>query len=525
MAEGTWFIGKLLLFLFVCAAVFFSLLALDQYWSDRITQRYLSGGLRRHRTAKPVTSELTAAALQALRKIGDRTAQGIVIAAIAVAVGIAWWFFLRDVASQPALRILFMFLALGLIPALCALRAQPDNELRIALAVLFLLAPATYTAVNNRVFDVLFELRVPFPLSFLEGQWFLFGYRPVSVIHVALEAAIAALYATVPAYAWARARRGWRIGAIGKPELRWLGQVLGASAVVLAPLVIIAITISPADHNPFLMLYIRHLDFGPRQILTLDVCLKAVFTLSPVYAAVVSIWWARVCTAPSRVSRLTTRRVLRTTASSRDPREDEEQEPTMTPPDPIGQAPRIHLREGLARFRDQFPDLPPIPAQPIEYEGWFADVGKRAQIRSQTRTTAQHVAMLEGLNRLQKEWLELARTHLEFQRIRSRGVVEDKTIEAELKEQELKIKRAELEIAKLDQEIAQVNAGQGREQESRPAESLKERFTRGLDSIRGGVAAVNEWKQRMIEQDPQNKELIEDLAEDRCAAIKEGRWK
>ena len=194
----------------------------------------------------------------------------------------------------------------------------------------------------------------------------------------------------------------------------------------------------------------------------------------------------------------------------------------------VGHGQEEQLREALTTFRTQFPDLPPIPAQPIEYEGWFADVGKRAQIRSQTRTLAQHVAMLEGLNRLQKEWLELARTYLEFYRTRSRGAVEDKKIAAELMEEEARLKRAELEIAKLDAEIGRVRSGQGSEQEVRPADARKERLTRELDELTSTVAtiaAVNEWERRMVEQDPQNKELIEDLAEDRRGALKEGRKK
>ncbi len=76
--------------------------------------------------------------------------------------------------------------------------------------------------------------------------------------------------------------------------------------------------------------------------------------------------------------------------------------------------------------------LPALPERPIDYEGWFQDVKKRIEMRSEKRTLIEHVEMAKRFNELHSQWLRLAHTNYELSRVNARASVEDAKIKLEL---------------------------------------------------------------------------------------------
>lgn len=175
-----------------------------------------------------------------------------------------------------------------------------------------------------------------------------------------------------------------------------------------------------------------------------------------------------------------------------------------------------NLRGHLLTFITEFPFLPPIPLHPLEYEGWFRDARKRAHMRSEKRTAAEHGRFLEELNRIQREWLAFAQTALELRRTRARGTLEDKKIERELRE-------TELAIAKLDVEITQVKAGtlQG-EANVREPDAVERIVQKVRSKVRAGIA-IDRLKEELAKEHPEYKEVIERIADDEHGRLMDDR--
>src|ERR1019366_7227924 len=95
------------------------------------------------------------------------------------------------------------------------------------------------------------------------------------------------------------------------------------------------------------------------------------------------------------------------------------------------------LRGSLIEFRVEIGGLPALPERPIDYEGWFQDVKKRIEMRSEKRTLIEHVEMAKRFNELHSQWLQLAHTNYELSRVNARASVEDAKIKLELKEIEV----------------------------------------------------------------------------------------
>lgn len=57
-----------------------------------------------------------------------------------------------------------------------------------------------------------------------------------------------------------------------------------------------------------------------------------------------------------------------------------------------------------------YPDLPALPSSSVEYDGWFQEVWKRAQIRSVARTQTEWLVLLKQLSECHEHWLKITQT-------------------------------------------------------------------------------------------------------------------
>lgn len=119
--------------------------------------------------------------------------------------------------------------------------------------------------------------------------------------------------------------------------------------------------------------------------------------------------------------------------------------------------PQQEFHTRLTRLQNVFPDLPPLPVHPINYEGWFMDVKKRVEIRSQQRTAQERLKLMKQVNDLQAEWLKFAQITHELNRFSAKVAVDDQKIQKEKEELELEKRKIELEKEKIDRELKRID--------------------------------------------------------------------
>ena len=349
-------------------------------------------------------SDISEAARRAFAKLRGRVADLAMVLAVLLAAALifleAWVPFVRKIFESP-LDAGAGILAFVVVPGVYARRKRDDRDVLIALGVTFVLAPLWYRSANRIIFNVLVDLEKIFdfvpgwavePMWLIPGEWVVVR---IGLLTTAIEAAAMAAAVIVPAHIWGRAREGWRRGAIRAPDLRWLWKMVFVKpAPVVVPLLLITLTWPLA---PFILILTKIYTPKPPAVAAQTFhSISWLLVLAYFFAVLyVAAWWARYCTSRERRLRRGTGRGGGTTTAPAWVR----REPTMSAEEKL----EHNLQQGLSTFQHQFPDLPPIPAQPIEYEGWFQDVGKRIQVRSQRRTIVEHVRMLEQLNTLQKQ--------------------------------------------------------------------------------------------------------------------------
>jgi len=122
--------------------------------------------------------------------------------------------------------------------------------------------------------------------------------------------------------------------------------------------------------------------------------------------------------------------------------------------------PDQHLRGEIVKFQSIVPGLPPLPARSLEYEGWFQEVKKRIARRGEQRSMEEQKEVVRRYNDLYKEYLDLAKTHLQAEElknevdvIRQRSELSSLKVDVERSELQAKKRMHDLEMAKYEAEI------------------------------------------------------------------------
>ena len=110
------------------------------------------------------------------------------------------------------------------------------------------------------------------------------------------------------------------------------------------------------------------------------------------------------------------------------------------------------------------PGVPPLPARPFEYDGWFDDVWKRIEMRSEQRTIEEHTKTLHRYDDLYRQYLNIMKTTIEigetthdFKRLGEKVSWDDAELKLKRREIDIKLKELDVREAELDAQIKAIN--------------------------------------------------------------------
>lgn len=173
------------------------------------------------------------------------------------------------------------------------------------------------------------------------------------------------------------------------------------------------------------------------------------------------------------------------------------------------------LRGELVRLTKEVGSLPAVPNRRVEFEGWFKDVKKRIEMRSERWTLIEHVEIAKRFNDLHSQWLQLARTDYELSRVNARAEVEDAKIKLELKQ-------IEVEMARLDSQLKDLR----QERVAKPTPSTEEDRLRTAFQRANTIAALHRIQAEELARyadDPEMRDIITRITDDERVRILEGR--
>jgi hypothetical protein len=151
------------------------------------------------------------------------------------------------------------------------------------------------------------------------------------------------------------------------------------------------------------------------------------------------------------------------------------------------------LRAEVAGLQVMIPGVPSLPTRPIDYEGWFADVGKRIQMRSEQRTLDEQIKIQSQYDQLYRQYLslmktayEIAQTSHDFGQLGEKVSLDEKELKVRGKEINIRLKELDLRGAELDVKIKQAREKKLKSQEQPEEERFREKFktAKDIDTIR-----------------------------------------
>lgn len=156
------------------------------------------------------------------------------------------------------------------------------------------------------------------------------------------------------------------------------------------------------------------------------------------------------------------------------------------------------MRTKMIDMKLRYPNLPSVPSDSLQYEGWFQEGMKRFQMRSQQQTTGEYYKLLKQHTELHLEYLKLAQTRAEINRFNQQTATDDLRLEADRKKIELELKQLELQMAEYDKKIKDLQS---------PPETPR-KSQDDLGDMARKLSKLNEEKERAIKENPKEEDAI-----------------
>lgn len=114
-------------------------------------------------------------------------------------------------------------------------------------------------------------------------------------------------------------------------------------------------------------------------------------------------------------------------------------------------------RAQLLALKNDFPGLPAVPMQPLQYDGWFNEVRKRLTMRTLGLTVEQETKLQIQLNALQGARLSGVKTETELQEAISKlAITQRRAMERAQSEDAITKRQSERDLLNMDLEIAKL---------------------------------------------------------------------
>lgn len=184
------------------------------------------------------------------------------------------------------------------------------------------------------------------------------------------------------------------------------------------------------------------------------------------------------------------------------------------------------LRVKLTGLNTVIPGIPPLPARPIDYEGWFTDVRKRMEMRSVQRTLDEQINTWRRYDDLYRQYLSLmktsyalAETSHDFKRLGDRMSVNDAELKLKRKEIDIHLKELDVRDAELDIKMKQLREGKSAGQASTDEERFLAEFRGAIDG--DTVQRIEEELLAKYKDRPETQGRIRRIANDICGRLME----
>jgi len=188
------------------------------------------------------------------------------------------------------------------------------------------------------------------------------------------------------------------------------------------------------------------------------------------------------------------------------------------------------LRTELAGLQVMIPGVPSLPARPVDYDGWFQDVFKRMQMRSEQRTLDEQISIVTRYDGLYRQYLGLMKTTYEivlkthdFKRLGHTVSLDDDELKLKRRQIDIRLKELDLRDAELDRDIRLMREGKSKTQDQNLPDEV--RFRDAFQPARD-IAAVKTIEKELLTQysdDLDVQKRIKRIASILCERLMEGR--
>jgi len=185
------------------------------------------------------------------------------------------------------------------------------------------------------------------------------------------------------------------------------------------------------------------------------------------------------------------------------------------------------LRVQLAGLGTMIPGIPALPVRPIDYQGWFEDVRKRMEIRSEQRTLDEQIGLWRRYDELYRQYLGLMRTAYalaekshDFRRLGDKVSLDDAELKLKQRQVEISLKELDLRDAELDMKIRRVREGTTAP-EKQADEHLRAAFKPASDIA--AIRRIEKEEAAKYPDDPDLQARIHRVADDLCARLMGGK--